>query len=247
MIDIEKLEKRWFRYRVKQLLPYIALLTATLLIVGGIALFFNNPSKSKMVSKEKEVVVEKKSIQPKVTSENNRSKVEQKKPIKHESKERTQTEEKQILSPSLNFINNIKKSKKKHSKSRDKRVKSKILESKIEEIHPNSNIIIIDKQSKKNDIKDVIKRFETDHNPALSLFISKKYYELGDYESAYNYALKTNEINSNIEESWILFAKSLFKLNKKEQSIALLKRYISHTNSTKATQLLNSINQGEFH
>lgn len=106
--------------------------------------------------------------------------------------------------------------------------------------------VSISRRDEQKDIADVIKRFNINHNPALSLFVAKKYYQLGDYEQAYNYALATNDINKNIEESWILFAKSLVKLNKKEMAVETLKKYISHSNSPQAKRLLEEINTGKF-
>lgn len=106
--------------------------------------------------------------------------------------------------------------------------------------------VSISHRDEQKDIADVIKRFNTNHNPALSLFVAKKYYQLGDYEQAYNYALVTNDINKNIEESWIIFAKSLVKLGKKGMAIETLKKYISHSNSPQAKQLLDEINTGKF-
>jgi len=106
--------------------------------------------------------------------------------------------------------------------------------------------ISIAHRDEQRDIEDVIKRFNVSHNPALSLFVAKKYYQLGNYEQAYNYALATNDINNNIEESWIIFAKSLVKLNKKEMAIETLKKYISHSGSSQARQLLDEIKSGKF-
>ncbi len=106
--------------------------------------------------------------------------------------------------------------------------------------------VSISHRDEQKDIADVIKRFNTNHNPALSLFVAKKYYQIGDYEQAYNYALITNDINKNIEESWIIFAKSLMKLNKKEMAVETLKKYISHSSSSQAKQLLDEINAGKF-
>ncbi|RLA73513.1 MAG: hypothetical protein DRG78_22425, partial [Epsilonproteobacteria bacterium] len=83
-------------------------------------------------------------------------------------------------------------------------------------------------------------------NPALSLFIAKKYYELGEYRKSYNYSLKTNNINNDIEASWIIFAKSLVKLDEKKMAVKILKKYISHSDSNRAQLLLNNILSGKF-
>jgi len=113
-------------------------------------------------------------------------------------------------------------------------------------IHKQKNSISINRQNAKDDIDDVIKRFKVNNNPALSLFIAKKYYELGEYNKSYNYALITNEINSDIEASWIVFAKSLVKLNEKEMAIKTLKTYTQHSGSNKAKMLLDEIISGKF-
>ena len=106
--------------------------------------------------------------------------------------------------------------------------------------------IKIKRQNTQDDIQHVIKRFKTSNNPALSLFIAKKYYELENYNQSYNYALMTNELNSDIEESWIIFAKSLYKLNKKDKAIEILKKYISTSHSHRAKVLLDHMKTGKM-
>ena len=106
--------------------------------------------------------------------------------------------------------------------------------------------ITIKRRESENDIKEVIRRFQKNNNPALSLFVAKKYYELGNYKQAYNYALVTNKINNDIEESWLIFAKSLVKLGKKEQAIKTLREYIKFSHSANAQVLLDEIQRGKF-
>ncbi|MDD5399960.1 MAG: CDC27 family protein [Sulfurimonas sp.] len=192
-------------------------------------------------------------------------------------------EEKVVLSPSLNFINNIKsqtpppKEVKKSIQEAQKKQEEvvpvvvqevkktsvqpqnkrevvvpappTIVEERLEPVSKADNKNSIDIKRKNNDeddIKDVIKRFNVNHNPALSLFVAKRYYQLGEYEKAYNYALTTNEINNNMEESWIIFSKSLVKMNKKDMAVETLKKYISHSQSSQAKQLLDEIQLGKF-
>ena len=108
------------------------------------------------------------------------------------------------------------------------------------------NRIVIDRHNAKDDINTIIKRFKKNNNPALSLFIAKKYYELGDYHNSYNYALITNQINNSIEDSWIVFSKSLVKLDKKDMAIKTLKDYIKDSYSNNAKILLDDIQSGKF-
>ena len=109
-----------------------------------------------------------------------------------------------------------------------------------------SKKIAIKRKDAQEDIEAVIKRFNKNNNPALSLFVAKKYYEMGDYHNAYNYALITNNINSQIESSWLIFAKSLVKLGKKEMAARTLQEYIENSRSKSASILLDDILNGKF-
>ena len=102
------------------------------------------------------------------------------------------------------------------------------------------------KKTSKKDLQTVIERFKKSNNPVLGLFIAKKYYAMGEYHKAYNYALITNQIDSTIEESWLVFAKSLVKLGQKERAIKTLRAYIKTSKSNKAQLLLQNILTGKF-
>lgn len=180
-------------------------------------------------------------------------------------------EKRVLLAPSLSFIDRIESSNTQHITnviSDTKEVEVENIEPIIEEVKPKEQIIVnnkiesiektlpriedkktsinIERKDEESDIADVIKRFNINHNPALSLFIAKKYYQLGNYEQAYNYALMTNDINNNLEGSWIIFSKSLVKMNKKELAVETLRKYISYSNSSQAKQLLDEITSGKF-
>jgi len=106
--------------------------------------------------------------------------------------------------------------------------------------------ISISKRDEHRDLQDVIKRFKSNSSPALSLFIARQYYKNKNYQDAYNYALITNDLDSEIEESWIIFAKSLVKLQQKEMALRALDSYIKHTDSVEAKILRDNINKGTF-
>ena len=101
-------------------------------------------------------------------------------------------------------------------------------------------------QEEANDLNDVVKRFETNKNPALSLFLARRYYDLGQYDRSYEYALKTNEIDSTVEESWLIFARSLVKLGRKEEALKTLVTYVKHSSSARAKTLFDEIQEGTF-
>ena len=98
----------------------------------------------------------------------------------------------------------------------------------------------------KAELEQIVKRFKKSNNPTLGVFIAKKYYNMGEYQKSYNYALLTNQIDSTIEDSWIIFAKSLVKLGKKDQAIKTLQAYIRVSSSSRAKLLLNKIVTGKF-
>ncbi|MDD2905216.1 MAG: CDC27 family protein [Sulfurimonas sp.] len=109
-----------------------------------------------------------------------------------------------------------------------------------------TSVVNIKRQDTYSDIKEIIQRFKKNNNPTLSLFIAKKYYNLGEYREAYNYSLITNELNKDIEASWIIFAQSLVKLGDKEKAIKVLKEYAKQSNSSRANLLLDEILSGKF-
>jgi hypothetical protein len=103
----------------------------------------------------------------------------------------------------------------------------------------------INRDTEAFDIHEIEERFKNNSNPHLGLYIARYHYDHGNYTEAYNYALKTNAINNSIEESWLIFAKSLIKLGKAEQARKTLQLYISQSNSDSAKNLLSSLEKGD--
>ncbi len=92
--------------------------------------------------------------------------------------------------------------------------------------------------------KDVAKRFTQSHDTDDSLFLAKSYYRKGNYKKSEYWALQTNKVNSNIEESWLIFAKSKVKSGHKNEAMRILADYIKRSNSTQAKSLLYKIKKG---
>ncbi|OIP56726.1 MAG: hypothetical protein AUK54_01585 [Helicobacteraceae bacterium CG2_30_36_10] len=181
-----------------------------------------------------------------------------------------------VLTPSLNFMKNMQGNTppyyvdidKEEANSQDlkseKQIRPKVFleesnsEVDMEEVKEEKIIVVpvqavkkedsinITRQNTQKDISLVIKRFKKNNNPALSLFVAKKYYDIGEYRQAYNYSLITNQLNNNIESSWIIFTKSLVKLNEKEMAIKTLQQYIEYSHSNQAKMLLDEITAGKF-
>jgi tetratricopeptide (TPR) repeat protein len=270
MLNVNDLEKRWRKYKIKFYLPHIIIfisLSVIFILISTIKNYkpFNDNSldeetKVIVVAKKKEHKIEKQSNKTVVYSEQNITKVTI-------SKTKKQPEIKKILlSPSLNFMSNIKHSyisryendevhvQNTYNKPKKKNIQKQIVQKQkpievievIEIEKEEKKHIQISRQNTQEDISHVIKRFKKNNNPALSLFVAKKYYELEEYHKSYNYALITNEINDNIDASWIIFTKSLVKLNEKDEAIKTLKKYIEHSHSSQAKILLEEIKSGKF-
>jgi len=89
--------------------------------------------------------------------------------------------------------------------------------------------------------KDVESRFYQTHDIDDALFLAKSYFNRGEYKKAEYWALQTNKVDSNIEESWLLFAYAKAKLGQKQEAIKVLNAYIAKTNSIEAKRLLEQI------
>jgi len=237
MVDILALENRWYRYKIKSLLPLVGG-GVSVVVLLSISLYF-----SETTQKEEKITL----THPQaVTKTIEKIKTIPKKEtiIKEKSsqiQEKKTTQQKTLLTPSMSFLTSIKEPQKIKNKSEPQVKRTQLKE---KQTTPQQVNIVRNKSSQ--DIKEVLQRFNNTNNPALSLFIAKKYYEMGEFKKAYNYALKTNELDSNIDASWILFTKSLVKLEKKEMALEILQRYIKHSHSQQAQQLSNEIKNGVF-
>ena len=255
MLNIYELERRWLRYKIKSFLPYIILVIS--IIVISISIFFLIPktlqkNKTKtIVEKAKPMLVKKKPLKQK------KAKIElkqvEKKATVIPNIQREKKSNKVTLSPSLGFMKKMQTDVQPYYKNEtsqpiveEKKSETVVDQKVIVKKETPTNKLLITHKNTHHDIAEIIKRFKKNNNPALSLFIAKKYYELGNYRESYNYALMTNEINNDIEISWIIFTKSLVKLGKKRAAIKTLKEYIQQSHSNNAQILLDEILSGKF-
>ncbi|MBL0708764.1 MAG: CDC27 family protein [Sulfurimonas sp.] len=221
MLNINELETRWRKHKIKEYTP-LAVIALITVLIGIFSIYVVS---TQQVETQKE---------PSTLKADSKQEEEQKKEITQSSK----ALKKVTLAPSFKFISNIDNDIELDKKKEEKVKKKKYVEK--------TNTILIKRQSTQEDISYVIKRFKNNNDPALSLFIAKKYYELGEYDSSYNYALTTNQIDDSIDDSWLIFSKSLVKLNRKKEAIKVLKKYIKHSNSSQAKLLLRDIMSGKF-
>lgn len=265
MLNVQELERKWMKYKIKSYILYIIIfLFAIIILISG--LYY---STTLHVSNQNTTHITRdinKSINP-----NNSLKIKQTNAMKP-----VVFNDKLVLQPSLGFIDNISNS---VNTSHNNNLNS-IPETKIEDlVEPkvkyipaqravkeptipllatsknNINAPIKEIQAKKidievhsadDDLQDIIKRFKKTNNPTLGLFLAKKYYDAKKYDLAYNYALLTNQIDSKLDMSWIIFVKSLVKLGHKDMAIKTLKTYIKDSDSRQGAILLDEIESGRF-
>ncbi|WP_457745242.1 tetratricopeptide repeat protein [Sulfurimonas sp.] len=259
MLNLPELEKKWFRYKVKLFLPYIITITLIVIVIF-VYILLPNEKKSAITNRELKnkiiQVSERKTDIVKTKKNKIRREIVSHKTTPIETNFINNTPSKGVtLSPSMNFLKSFQAENKRSVYQTNKLAiksitKPKKQHTKVEvhiqkKEHTVSSITIV-KQDTKRDIQNILLRFKKDQNPALSLFLAKKYYEIGDYQQAYNYALITNEMNKKIEGSWLIFAKSLVKLNQKNKAIGILSRYVKNTHSTNGKILLEEIQSGAF-
>lgn len=253
MLDVQKLERRWLKYKIRKFAPYFLSFFAILIIITAILIWLNHQSPTNQVN-----IVQKESKAP--------AKQPQPEPIS------TVKEDATVLEPSMGFVQNFETSPFPEETPKQATVNipkqpirpsaslptSKPLEMpeypqpiKTSQIPVTKNItrensLSINRNDSKLDIDDLKLRFKETSNANLGLFIARYYYDHGDYNEAYNYALKTNTLNSRIDESWIIFSKSLVKLGKTDQAKKTLQLYLSQSNSESARALLDTIERGSF-
>lgn len=275
MLNIPELEKRWLTYKIKSFIPYL-IIAISLVIISIVLYFILTKDEKENNTKRISDVTPSAIIEQKVIiNEKEKDLLITNKPSLTYKESLTTEKEKISLKPSLNFMKEMQNSSQPYYENDDtesqQEIKSKITQKAVvkhpveikvptaetedkvideqvinSEPHEEINKVNIKRKNAKNDIQEIINRFKKNNNPALSLFVAKKYYELGDYHQSYNYALITNEINRDIEASWIIFSKSLVKLGEKDMAIKTLKEYSKQSNSESAKLLLNEIMSGKF-
>lgn len=259
MLDISNLERRWLKYKIKQFIPYGLSLVMAILLISGTYFWLSSHT----------------AVEPELKKEDfNKSIASAPAKSTPEETQISSHQESMTLEPSMNFIQTmdtveiptvsapiavkpIEQAAVKSAVVSAPPPINKVLQlptsegitpsvKSSEKIVHDSQSLTINRNESKVDIGELQKRFKETSNASLGLFIARYSYDRGDYTEAYNYALKTNAINSHLDESWLIFAKSLVKIGKTEQAKKTLQLYISDSNSESARSLLDSIERGTF-
>lgn len=256
MLDVKNLEHRWLKYKIKRYLPYALGFILLTVLVTGIVMWISSSDPVQPELNKQDT-----NLSSALLTSSNSSSVTQQAVVNANST---------LLEPSMNFIQTMDTEEADApSSANESPVKSSVMSApppvnKVLQLPNNeadvqaptikpsaktiyeSKTLSINRNESKVDIGELQKRFKETSNPNLGLFIARNAYERGDYTEAYNYALKTNAINSHLDESWLIFAKSLVKIGKTDQAKKTLQVYISDSNSDSARGLLDSIERGIF-
>ncbi len=108
------------------------------------------------------------------------------------------------------------------------------------------NVLIqVTERGGKSIATDVENRFEFAKDKSDSLFLAKYYYDKMEYKKSEKWALETNKLDNTIEESWLVFAKSLAKQGKRAESLKVLKAFLDQGDSMEAESLMDKIRRGK--
>lgn len=266
MLNINELERQWQEYKKRRLRPYIYTTAASLMILVAGVYFW--PSAATIVSVN-ETQPKPVTVQPAPKPAVTPSKPAVKKPIVPEpvqtpiaptvvkqvqqpdavvKQTTTAVSQPQSLEPSFGFMQQIrpqnaptrtyKKPAKTKRKTSTKKAKKTVSQPK------SKTPVAITSTATDDKMNALIKRFSQSHNPALGIVIAKLYYEKRIFKLSYKFALEVNAIDETNIQSWLIAAKSLYKLGKKDDAMSMLESYIQKTHSSSAHKVLRQMRQG---
>ena len=88
------------------------------------------------------------------------------------------------------------------------------------------------------DVELLEKKFLEHKSYEIAIRIAKEYYAQQRYEKSLLWAKEANHLNRKKEQSWILYARSLYVLGEKEKAIKILKLYKHFASSKKVERIL---------
>ncbi|QPH84466.1 transformation system protein [Campylobacter concisus] len=95
--------------------------------------------------------------------------------------------------------------------------------------------------SENNEISILKENFNKNKNPETALKIARKCYQDKRYSDTIKWALSANNLDSSIEESWLMFAKAKYMLKQKDDALRALEEYNKNKNKPEINELINKI------
>jgi len=233
MLDIEELEQQWKRYNRKRKKPFYLISLLILILSIGTGYVIHNKIKLNDLN-IKHIFISSPNIQELNTSK----------------KISISKENSQKVSKKIYLLNDFIKEMNLVSKHQTSEPSDNLNPLDQDDLYIEKDIskpiikkkrINIIKVSNNNAYRDVERRFKRSHNINDSIFLANMYYKKRNYKKAIYWSMQTNKLDNNIEESWLIFAKSKVKLGKTNEAIRVLKAYIKRSNSYEARKLLKKI------
>jgi tetratricopeptide (TPR) repeat protein len=223
MGEIEELEKKWRRYKIKKFLSWIVYLggVVVILLVAPIAYNSINSYLEQLEKKENKTPT----TQPEVIAP--KEPVAKKDIPVPEEVASIKPEKKKHVRPKLNII-----------------VSNEPINGDDPSISANG--IEFDKTVDNDTLARTIEaRFQDTKDYDDAMFLAKYYYAKGSYKKAENWAMQANSIDSSKEESWIIFAKSKAKQGRRADALRVLQAYFDRTGSMRVKNLIDKIRRGK--
>ena len=227
MYDIKPLEEEWNKYRTKKRRP-IYIFVLILFIIIGILMYMND----NIFLQTKKPYVKNNVDKNDILSDSTSVAVSEYNLSKNNFITKSKNVDKKEHSPIPSIVENI--------PILDEVKEDKYKEVKNEKPHKRVQLNIIESSSL-DAYKDVEKRFYESRDIDDSIFLAKSYYRKGLYKKSEYWALQTNKLNNNIDESWIIFAQSKMKQGHKNEAVRILTNYVKRTGSQNALNILNRL------
>ncbi len=242
MYDIKPLEEEWERYNKKRKRPFYILFFITLAIIGlGVVVKYSdflpqNMDKNRSMAKiqPKDVLIDKKisklEVHKEKTANVETSETEIKAAVSHPASDNNP------MDPGDVFVD------KDESVAKTVKRISQLVVAEKPRTRKKIHFEMIDANSPAA-YKEIESRFAFAPDPDDALFLARIYYKNGSYRKAARWALETNKLNGDIEESWLIFARSKAKTGQKNEAIRVLTQYVKKSNSAEAKKLLKKLKQ----
>lgn len=272
MNKVEELEKKWFNYKVKKTLKPLMRLSLFSLVVGGSYYLYDSKSVSffSIPLSEKATNVLGVSLEANSSIQEKPIEAVAKTPVVKEKPEVEVVEQKEILdalalAPIIPVIDMEKEERIRETKRRAKpKNSSNVVAAKPNTYLTAKELAVISKSERRvesvphktkkmkfettsvNYLDTIKEKFRKSKNPREAVILSRSYYKSGQYKEAEKWALSANKLDSSLEESWLLFAKSKAKLGKKEEALKILVSYYKKSQSDKAKRVIGQIKTGKI-
>lgn len=87
-------------------------------------------------------------------------------------------------------------------------------------------------------------QFLKTNNPTIALELARLNFRNNNFKEAIKWSLAANDIDNSLEESWIIFAKSKYKIKQSDDAVKALREYNKNLNKASINELINKIKSG---